>query len=103
VSVGLLACSVCEYAAEHHSWPASLRGTHCKGCHRTWSGKKEAHCTACHAHFSTPSNFDAHLSPRGCAEPGAVTDLAGRPRLRPVVRASGAVWVGWAEREAVPA
>lgn len=92
-------CSTCDYADRHGWFGPGHRGTHCRGCHRSWTGLKEAHCRRCHRHFSTPNNFDLHLTPKGCAEPGDLRSKAGVPLLRPVERASGAVWVGYAERE----
>jgi hypothetical protein len=57
-------CPICAYAADHGSWPPDHVGTHCRDCHRSWRGLKEAHCAACHEHFSSPAAFDRHLRHR---------------------------------------
>lgn len=53
-------CPICAYSAEHASWPAEHRGTHCPGYHRSWTSKREAHCTVCHGHFSSDSLAERH-------------------------------------------
>lgn len=90
-----MSCQVCAYADEHGAWPASHRGTHCRGCHRSWTGLKEAHCVTCHAHFSTDNHAQSHRLPRGgCTDPAAVLRTDRQPRMRLVDRGSGPVWVG---------
>lgn len=61
-----MSCDICLYAAEHGSWPPTHRGTHCE-CHRSWTGRREAHCMGttregivCHQHFSADSVADRH-------------------------------------------
>lgn len=60
-------CDICAYADVHGSWPKSLRGTHCRDCHRSWSGFRESHCAAvrpdgsvCCLHFSADSVAEKH-------------------------------------------
>lgn len=90
-------CATCKHADEHGWWGPDHIGTHCRGCHRSWTGKREAHCLTCHEHFSTPANFDAHLTSHGCRNPWLVKTRTGRKLMKPVQRASGRVWVGSGE------
>ena len=64
-------CEICEYASEHGSWPTDHRGTHCKGCHRSWTGLAQSHCTVCHRHFGSDAAGDAHWPGKGseCQDP----------------------------------
>lgn len=84
-------CPVCEHN-RLHGWTGLRKGSHCRDCHRTWTGLREAHCTLCCAHFTTPANFDRHLTRAGCQPPAGVVDKAGAPRLVAIERASGLVW-----------
>lgn len=34
----------------------------CGKCPARWSGAKFCHCRACHRTFTTPANFDRHLT-----------------------------------------
>jgi hypothetical protein len=93
--VTALACPVCSYADEHGAWPPAHRGTHCRACHRSWTGLKEAHCVVCCAHFSTDNHAQSHRGPHGtCLDPAGVLRNDTQPRLRLVDRGSGPVWVG---------
>lgn len=93
-----MTCPVCTHADEHGWWGPDHRGTHCRDCHRSWTGLKEAHCTVCCAHFSTDNHAESHRGVRGaCIPPGDVlrnTPQGEAPRLRLVDRGSGPVWVG---------
>lgn len=64
-----VACEICVYANEHGSWPTDHRGTHCRECHRSWSGKREVHCAACCLHFSADSVADKHYVRGQCLDP----------------------------------
>lgn len=91
-------CKVCAYAAIHACWPKDHRGTHCRDCHRSWTGLKEAHCVTCHEHFSTDAHAESHRGSRGaCVHPASVLRKDGEARMRLTDRGSGPVWVG-AER-----
>jgi len=74
-----MSCPTCQYAHAHAAWPPDHRGTHCGGCHRSWTSRKEAHCARCCAHFASATAADAHW----CDGKGAHTPwcdgLHGRP------------------------
>jgi len=53
-------CAVCSYADEHGWWGPGHKGTHCRDCHRSWTGTAKAHCTLCHETFSTNGVADLH-------------------------------------------
>lgn len=67
-----MTCHVCDYAAEHGSWPPDHPGTHCSptlnargevtddGCHRSWTSKSQSHCPVCHRHFGSNAAGDSH-------------------------------------------
>ena len=61
------ACSICAHADEHGWWGPDLREqgaeTHCRDCHRSWSGTTQAHCVVCHRHFTTDSAAAQHVKP----------------------------------------
>lgn len=68
-----MTCGICTYAEDYGSWPLSHRGTHCDGCHRSWTGARESHCMgttstgdSCHAHFSADSVADKHRKGDHC-------------------------------------
>lgn len=84
-------CTVCDHA-RIHGWDGLKHGTHCRGCHRTWTGLKELHCTRCHQHFASEAGADAH-QPRGirCRKPPS-------ERFQIEMRRSGPVWVRKAQR-----
>lgn len=87
-----VSCEVCRHDLEH-GWFGLKSGTHCRGCHRTWTGLKEAHCTACHELFGSVSTSDLHDPGMVCKPPGNLRRIDGTPALRPRQRASGIVWV----------
>lgn len=69
-------CRVCMHAGIF-SWNGpplrELNATsHCRGCHRSWRGVKEAHCTVCHEHFTSAEAADyqwersGHVHPSSC-------------------------------------
>ena len=62
-----MTCDTCAYATEHGSWPPTFRATHCRGCHRSWIGGTECHCTLCHLHFGGVGAFKAHRTFDTCA------------------------------------
>lgn len=92
-------CSICTYAKANGWWGPELRsGTHCRDCHRSWTGLKEIHCVLCCKHFSTPENLDKHKTSAGkCKDPARLKKQDGTPVLMEVQRKSGSVWVGWQE------
>jgi len=95
-------CGPCGHA-ERRGWfgPDHSGKTHCRDCHRSWTGKTEAHCATCHEHFGSVDPFDAHLEL--CTADTAdvrerLADLSrtsGNPVLALRERASGPVWVRW--------
>lgn len=97
-----MGCPLCEHARKRGSWPVSHIGTHCDGCHRSWNGAAECHCSECHHHFSSVSVFDLHIPH---CRTGDVTGTAERLRAsrrkngNPVFgvspRRNGNVWVTW--------
>jgi len=52
-------CSVCDHVHEYGHLE-DLRTSHCRICHRTWTGTSAAHCTVCHEHFTSDTGFDRH-------------------------------------------
>lgn len=94
-------CDVCAYAAEHGWWGPDFMGTHCRNCHRSWTGKTESHCASCHESFTSVEPFDIHLE--HCTGDPATTrerlaDLSrsdGNPLLALRERKGGPVWVRW--------
>jgi hypothetical protein len=84
-------CPVCAHTSAHHWWGQD--GTHCRRCHRSWTGFREIHCCICCAHFSTPANLDLHKVGGRCVPPGDVVDKDGRPKLRIKAGAGGPTWV----------
>ncbi len=53
-------CKTCTYADEHGWWGPGHRGTHCRGCHRSWTSTRETHCAVCHAHFTGDGPAELH-------------------------------------------
>jgi hypothetical protein len=78
-------CDICTYARLHAGWPPQHRGTHCRDCHRSWTGLARAHCVVCHATFSTNGTADLHWSSSGYdanhLDPASVTNRHGEPLL----------------------
>lgn len=97
-------CQICAYAEKHGSWPASLKsGTHCgftEGCHRSWHGKKEAHCAECHAHFSTDKLADKHRRNGVCLNPAETVSKSGANVYRLCTTAQGEKI--WRSADAMP-
>lgn len=58
------ACDICAHVKEHGGYPGDFRGTHCRGCHRSWTSKAQSHCTECHRHFGSDLAGDAHRKGR---------------------------------------
>jgi hypothetical protein len=91
-------CPTCSYADRVGCWPNSSQGTHCAGCHRSWSGIAEAHCMVCHEHFSAPTVYDKHRKGTACMSPAAMAEAvtkAGNTVFMQVGRKDGLVWSGW--------
>lgn len=96
-----MTCPPCAHAAKSGWWGSDLAGTHCESCHRSWTGKTEAHCASCCEHFGSIEPFDIHLE-QCTGDPAStrerLADLArsnGNPVLALRQRASGPVWVRW--------
>lgn len=53
-------CAPCAYAAAHGWWGPDHPGTHCRGCHRSWTSTAQAHCTVCHGHFTSDGVAELH-------------------------------------------
>ena len=68
-------CSICAYADRHGWWGPGHRGTHCRGCHRSWTSTREAHCVVCHAHFSADSAAERHWVKGQHRDPATVEGL----------------------------
>lgn len=62
-------CETCTYAGEHGWWGPDHRGTHCRGCHRSWAALAQSHCTDCHRHFGSNEAGDAHRVGDECRDP----------------------------------
>ena len=54
-------CQTCAYADAHGWWGPGHQGTHCRGCHRSWTSRTQAHCVACHCHFSSANAAELHF------------------------------------------
>lgn len=88
-------CAPCAHAARHGWWGPNHRGTHCRGCHRSWTGLAEAHCVGCHEHFTTNGTADLHRQAGQCVPPGSLRRKDGSPVLVPSTKArfhSGVTW-----------
>lgn len=66
-------CSTCDYADVHAHWP--MPGTHCRDCHRSWTGTGQAHCTICHEQFASNGVSDRHWTKSGHVQPSEVDSL----------------------------
>lgn len=53
-------CRVCAHSKSTGSFGLAGK-THCRDCHRTWSGTTQAHCVRCHQHFSCVRAADRHM------------------------------------------
>jgi hypothetical protein len=68
-------CKTCAYADQHGWWGPDHAGTHCRGCHRSWTSTAQAHCTICHATFTANGPAELHW-PRGRhADPAIIDEL----------------------------
>jgi hypothetical protein len=65
------ACRVCAESPPG-AFPRWLRGTHCRHCHSSWSGRSAAHAHCCHRTFSSNSAADAHLVRGHCTDPATL-------------------------------
>lgn len=99
----LVNCEPCEHASLHGWWGSSIAGTHCRGCHRSWTGLAEGHCMVCHLHFGKGDDaWNAHLDGerhRTLAELTGLLTEAGKPRFKVVDRASGPAVLRYDDRE----
>ena len=99
-----MTCEICVHASEYGSWPQWLLnkgGTHCHGCHRTWTAKREVHCvglrangTVCHLQFSADSAANKHRQRGVCLTPDEIAGKRGKtgdPVLRSTLTSSGDV------------
>lgn len=102
-------CDICSYADIHGSWPPDHRGTHCAdtaeatgmnpGCHRSWSGRSEAHCTVCHQHFTSDRVAELHVSYCTRDRTGTAERLRlaarrdGSPIFATTTRKDGEAWI----------
>jgi uncharacterized paraquat-inducible protein A len=68
-------CEVCAHADAHGSWPPDHHGTHCRGCHRSWPSRAQAHCLRCHEQFASPGVADLHWTKAGHVHPTTVSKL----------------------------
>lgn len=94
-----MTCIPCRNAAEIGWWGPEHRGTHCRVCHRSWTGLTEAHCVKCHEHFASPSTADLHDPAGVCQKPRDAVRKDGLPVFAARQRRSGLVWVRWDDRE----
>lgn len=97
-----MTCAPCMYAADHDWWGPNHVGTHCPGCHRTWTGLAERHCAVCHLHFSSEVPWDAHFDGerhRSLGELQGLLTEARIPRFKVVDRVSGPVVVNYSDTE----
>jgi hypothetical protein len=69
------ACQVCAESPPG-AFPRWFRGTHCRHCHSSWSGRSAAHAHCCHRTFSSNSAADAHLVRGHCTDPATLEDFA---------------------------
>jgi hypothetical protein len=57
-----MTCVPCSNAEIRGWWGPDHKGTHCRDCHRSWTGTTQVHCVGCHEHFTSARAFDAHLT-----------------------------------------
>lgn len=65
-------CPTCSYAEGNGWWGPGHAGTHCQGCHRSWTSKAQSHCSECCRHFGSDSAGDAHRRGDRCVDPAGV-------------------------------
>lgn len=66
-----MACEICE-TIETTGWIGDSTSSHCRGCHRSWSGTSAGHCKACHEHFRSETAFRRHRRDNACVPPADV-------------------------------
>ena len=92
------ACEACAFGAEYHRWPTTA-GTHCRGCHRSWTSTKQAHCTVCCGQFAGNKVADLHWrEPKG--QDPVHLDPSTISRLELHDEKMGPVWRSTGNREA---
>lgn len=105
-SIGVdTSCETCRHAELHGWWGPKRRGTHCRHCHRSWTGKSESHCVGkledgsqCCLHFSRDSIGNRHRVDGRCLtlpELMALRKSTGEPLFDLETRRSGPVVVYW--------
>ena len=57
LSASQATCKECAHNLKN-AWFGLAKGTHCRGCHKSWSAG--SHCYGCHRHFSSGTGFDLH-------------------------------------------
>ena len=77
----VVGCELCAYNAEHGWWGPGFHGSHCRRCHKNWSGLGRAHCTVCCETFSTDGTARAHWVRGVHVPPAQVLDKDGGARL----------------------
>jgi hypothetical protein len=76
-------CEVCATTLAL-GWLGDSGMSHCRSCHRTWTGQNAGHCTRCHRHFASESAFRYHQRigpPLVCVPPEQLVDSHGDSRL----------------------
>jgi hypothetical protein len=66
-------CPTCSYADQHGWW--GHQGTHCRGCHRSWTSTAQAHCAVCCVHFTSDSAAERHWVKGRHADPATIDGL----------------------------
>lgn len=79
-------CRPCVHSALFGWWGYPLlrdlnAHTHCAGCHRSWRGVKEAHCTVCHEQFASNEAAAKHWVNDRHVDPSKVKGVNGKPRF----------------------
>lgn len=84
-------CDPCLNAHKYGWWGPDHKGTHCRGCHRSWTALKESHCPECHQSFSADSLADRHRVGGRCLTGEKLSVLETRSG-RLVMRLVDGVW-----------
>ncbi len=90
-------CSPCVHATIFGWWGYPLlrdlkAHTHCKTCHRSWRGVKEAHCTVCHQQFASNEAAGKHWVNDQHVRPSEVVGQSKTPRFCATDSEFGPVW-----------
>lgn len=90
-------CRPCIHATLFGWWGYPLlrdlnAHTHCKTCHRSWRGIKEAHCTVCHEQFASNEAAGKHWVDDKHIHPSEVKGRDGKPRFCATEDEFGVVW-----------